>query len=231
MNDIGIIGASGFFGHTLSNVFKKSNFNTREITRENYNQNKLEKFDILINTATPSQKFWASKNPYQDFHETVTLTADIVYNWNYDKLIQISSISSENYLNHHPYGVNKKAAEVISTYKNSLIVRLGTLYGPGLKKGSLYDLLNSKPLFVNIKSEYDFISTEFVSEWILKNLDKTGIVELGACDTISLERIATELNYNPTSSDRLEKIFSSRIITGMPSAGLVLDFAKNYVNL
>ena len=230
MDIIGIIGAKGFFGKTLCKIFKEHQFNIIEITKENYDQLKSQQFDILINTATPSKKFWASQNPYLDFQKTVCLTADIVYNWNYEKLIQISTISANDYKTHQPYSINKRSAEVISHFKNSLVVRLGSIYGSDLNKGALYDLLNSKPLFVDANSEYDFISTDFVSEWILKNLDRNGIVELGACDTISLSDIASKLNLKIKSSGRLEKIFSPRIEPNMPSAKNVIEFAKNYIH-
>lgn len=228
---IGIIGSSGFLGTNISKFSRNFKFEIIDITKENYTFYKKEKFDILINTAMPSAKFWALNNPFDDFQKTVGLTADIVYNWNYEKLIQISTISAEEYVNRHPYAINKKTAEILSSYKNHLIIRVGTLYGDGLKKGALYDLLNSKRLYVDIKSEYDYIDTEFVSTWIFNNLDRTGIVELGACDTISLSEIATTLDITVNSSGRCEKIFSPRIEPNMPSARNVLNFARKYLEL
>ncbi len=158
------------------------------------------------------------------------MTGDITYNWNYEKLVQISTISAEDYANHHPYAINKQSAEIISSYKNSLIVRLGALYGEGLNKGPLYDLLNSKQLFVDVKSQYNYISTDFVSEWIFQNFDRSDIVELVEYDTISLLDVAKNLHLKVNSSARFEKIFSSKIEPGMPSAKDVLHFAKNYRN-
>lgn len=225
---IGIIGSNGFLGKSLCRISKNFNYEIIEITKENYNQYKPKNFDILINAATPSKKFWAFQNPYLDFEKTVGLTADIVYNWNYEKLIQISSISAEEYMDQHPYSINKKAAEIISSFKNSLIVRLGSLYGEGLNKGPLYDLLNSNQLFVDLNSEYNYISVDFVSEWIFKNLNRLGLVELGAYNSISLAEIATVLNFKVNFSGRLEKILSTKIESGMPSSKDVLSFAKNF---
>lgn len=226
---IGIIGSTGFLGKNISRTSKNFKFEIVDITKENFSHHRSQKFDILINTATPSAKFWALHNSYDDFQKTVSLTADIVYNWNYDKLIQISTISAENYEDHHPYAINKKAAEVLTHYKKHLIIRLGALYGDGLKKGALHDLLTSKQIHVDIKSEYNFISTDFISNWIFNNLERNGMVELGACDTISLLEIANALNINTQSSGRYEKIFSSRVESNMPSAKNVLQFARNYM--
>ena len=230
MTAIGIIGSNGFLGKSLCRISKNYEYEITEITKDTYEDYKSKKFNVLINAATPSKKFWAFQNPYLDFQKTVCLTADITYNWNYEKLVQISTISAEDYANHHPYAINKKSAEIISSYKNSLIVRLGALYGEGLNKGPLYDLLNSKQLFVDVKSQYNYISTDFVSEWIFQNFDRSDIVELGAYDTISLLDIAKNLHLKVDSSGRSEKIFSSKIEPGTPSAKDVLHFAKNYRN-
>ena len=228
MKRIGIVGAGGFFGKALCKVSGDFNFQIIQITRENFENHKKDKFDVLINTAMPSKKYWASINPYSDFQKSVGLTADLVYNWNYEKFIQISTISVNEIENKHPYGINKKAAEIIASHAESLIVRLGTIYGDGLSKGSLFDLLNSNKLYVDTKSEYDFISTDFVAKWIFTNIERTGVVELGAKDTISLQEIAKTLNLNVNGGERFECIFSSHIEDDMPCAKEVLKFAKNY---
>ena len=230
MTTIGIIGSNGFLGNTLRHISKNYEYEIIEITKNNYEQNKHKNFDIIINAAMPSKKYWAYENPYLDFEKTVCLTADISYNWNYNKLIQISTISAEDFSNSHPYMVNKKTAEILSSYKNHLIVRLGTLYGDGLVKGALYDLLNSNHIYVDPQSEFDFISTDFVSNWIFQNLDRSGLVELGACDTMSLLEIANKSQLDINSSGKLVKIFSSRTEPDMPSAKDVLKFTSNYKN-
>jgi len=230
LKKLGIVGANGFLGKTLVEVSKDFDFKTIEITRKNFDEHKDDKFDILINTAMPSKKYWASKNPFLDFQKSVELTAELVFNWNFDKFIHISSISVNEIETKHPYSINKKAADIIATYSKSLIVRLGALYGKGLQKGALYDLLNSNKLYVDLNSEYNYICTDFVSRWIYSNIDREGIVELGAVDTISLYEIANSLDLKVESGDRYEQIFSSQIESGMPHANEVLKYAANYVD-
>ena len=205
------------------------NFKITKITRQNFDDFKNDKFDILINTAMPSKKYWSLKNPYLDFQQSVGLTAELVFNWKFDKLIHISTISVNEIESKHPYHINKKVAEIMASCANSLVVRLGAIYGMGLKKGALFDLLNSNKLYVDINSEYNFISTHFVSKWIFSNIDRNGIVELGARDTISLLDITKTLDLNVESGERFERIFSSKIENDMPSAKEVLQFAKNYM--
>jgi len=225
---IGIVGAGGFFGNALCKVSDDFNFQIIPITRENFENYKKDKFEVLINTAMPSKKYWASINPYSDFQKSVCLTTDLVYNWNYDKFIQISTISINEIEKKHPYAVNKKAAEIIASFAKSLIVRLGAIYGAGLSKGSLFDLLNSNKLYADIKSEYNYINTEFVARWIFTNIDRLGVVELGAKDTISLLEIAKTLKLKVEGGERFERVFSPNVEAGMPSAKEVLEFAKSY---
>ena len=93
-----------------------------------------------------------------------------------------------------------------------------------MNKGALYDLLNSNKIFVNINSEYDFISTNFCAKWILKNLDRKGIVELGASDTLSLMDIANKLNLKPEYEGKKIIIHSDRIEENMPNVKEVWSF-------
>lgn len=228
MKKIGVVGAQGFLGKTLCKYAQNHDFEVIEITRKTFSKQSKQNYDFLINSATPSAKFWAQNNPYSDFQKTVELTANLVYNWNYQKFIQISTITAKEIISKHPYAINKRVAEITALHKDSLIVRLGALYGDGLKKGPLYDLLNSKKIFVDLKSEYNYISTDFVANWILNNLERKGTVELGAQDTLSLEQIVKKLNLDIEYQGKYEKIYTQDIEKGMPKANEVWNFINNY---
>ena len=223
---IGIVGANGFVGSALCRNFHKNN-EVIKINKNNYEKEKMEAYDVLINSAMPSAKYWANTNPYEDFKKTVELTADLAYNWKYKKIIQISTISVEKL--DSSYSINKKAAEVILNFKNSLIVRLGTLYGIGLKKGVLFDLLNGNTVYANQKSEFDFIDIDFCTKWILDNLDKKDTVSLGAKNTISLREIVEKFQIKANFEGKTNNIFSKNIPEGMPNSNEVFTFIENYI--
>ena len=83
---------------------------------------KNKQYDIVINSAMPSRRFWALNNPVSDVMESVVKTAEIFYEWKYDKFIQISSISAQIQTD-IPYGAHKKAAEVVvENNKDAMIV-------------------------------------------------------------------------------------------------------------
>lgn len=228
MKKIGIIGSSGFVGKALVISSKELDIPIISITKENFKKYALETFDILIHAAMPSGKYWAKNNPFEDFKKTVDVTAEVVYNWKYKKIILISTVSAKDYLTGHPYAVNKRIAELLVSSKNSLIVRLGSLYGNDMEKGPLYDLLHNKQLFVDIKSQYNFINVEFCASWIFNNLDKNGIIELGASNTLSLVEIAKKLQLNPKYDGEVETIVTEKMENSLPSTNEIWKFLEKY---
>tara|TARA_X000001388_G_scaffold68016_2_gene55588 strand:- start:199 stop:891 length:693 start_codon:yes stop_codon:yes gene_type:complete len=226
MKKIAIIGASGFVGSALSRQ-GKDKFDITSVTRKNFLECKNKQYDIVINSAMPSRRFWALNNPVSDVMESVVKTAEIFYEWKYDKFIQISSISAQIQTD-IPYGAHKKAAEVIvENNKDAMIVRLGALYGEGLTKSALFDLVNHNHIYVDIRSEYNYIDVDCAANWIFNNLEKTGIREVGAYDTVSLLELSAGIWDKPTYEGRFEKIHTDNVEYGMPSAKKVL----NYINL
>ena len=80
MIDIAVFGANGFVGSSICSELKnKRNF--IKITRENFSQYKDEEFNIIINSAMPSKRFWAKQNPELDYKETVLKTKNILLSW------------------------------------------------------------------------------------------------------------------------------------------------------
>lgn len=225
MKKIAIIGAEGFVGSALCRQ-AKDKFDLVRVTRSNYDICKNQKYDFVINTAMPSRRFWALNNPKKDVVETILKTAEIFYEWKYDKFIQISSISAGIQKN-IPYGSHKRAAEVIvEKDENAMIVRLGALYGDGLTKSALFDLVNHNHIYVDIQSEYNYIDVDFAASWILNNLDSKGIKEIGAHDTISLLTLSKGIWENPTHEGKFEKIHTDMVECNMPSAKEVINYLK-----
>ena len=196
MTSIAVVGASGYVGDALCKTLQKNtNFAVKTVTRENYEESKDQFFDILINTAMPSGRFWARNNPAKDFEETVIKTAGLVYKWKFGKFIQISTVSARCQLD-TVYGRNKAAAEDICGYGNNLIVRLGPMYSKNLSKGVLIDMLHGKKVFIDGRSKYCFTPLEFVASWIASNLECSGIKEVGSRNAVPLQEIAKYLGVN-----------------------------------
>ena len=129
-----------------------------------------------------------------------------------------------------PYGAHKRASEVLVENKdNTMIVRLGALYGDGLDKSALFDLVNHNPIYVDIDSEYNYIDIDFVANWILNNIDEIGIKEIGAHDSISLLDISKGIWDNPIYEGRKEIMYSEDVEDGMPSVSEVLKYMERFL--
>lgn len=227
--NIALFGSKGFVGSAILKSLKKLNYPVTEVTRENFKEVLGKEFDYVINAAMPSARFKAKNDPDWDFKETVQKTADIFYGVKFKKFIQISSISARC----QPetvYGRNKLAAESIVRGENSLIIRLGPLFGEDLKKGVLIDMLNNSKVFVGESSKYAFISTDFVGDWIANNLDKNGLVELGAKNSLSLKELAEQLKIKIEFEGKEDNQEIQNADLNYPEVKLVIDFMKNLIN-
>jgi nucleoside-diphosphate-sugar epimerase len=88
MKKIAVIGANGFVGSALCRQAREK-FELTKVTRQNYEDCRVKEYDIVINAAMPSKRFWAFQNPLLDVKETIVKTSNIFYGWNYNKFVQI----------------------------------------------------------------------------------------------------------------------------------------------
>lgn len=220
---IAVIGAGGFVGQALSEAFARNpRFQLFRVTRDNYETMKQTHYDYLINAAMPSKRFWAEKNPALDYDETVQKTKRLLREWHYKKFIHISSVSARMQQN-TVYGKHKAEAEKLCG-PTALIVRLTAMYGENLSKGALIDILNRRKVFISGESRYSFTPIEFVGEWLIKNLDRTGTVEVGARNSISLQEIASALGETAEFEGPTDIQEIQNPEPGFPDARSVIDF-------
>ena len=126
------------------------------------------------------------------------------------------------------YGRNKLAAESIINDRNSLIIRLGPMFGPSLKKGVLIDMLKGSKVYVGEKSRYSFVPLDFVGNWIAGNINRKGIWEVGAKNSISLENLASNLNLDVEFEGSEDHQEMQTVEANYPDVNLVIDFMKNH---
>lgn len=193
MTSVAVVGAEGYVGKALVSAFAgKPDCDLSQVTRSNYEKMSKTSYDVLINAAMPSARFWAKNKPSEDFKETVEKTADLFNRWRYRKFVQISTVSARCQLD-TVYGKHKAAAEKICGSGDNLVVRLGPLYSQGLKKGVLIDMLAGRTVFVAGESRYGFAPLEFSAGWIAGNWERSGIVEVGARNAVSLREVAKHI--------------------------------------
>jgi nucleoside-diphosphate-sugar epimerase len=233
MNKVAIIGANGFVGKALTKVFLKSGkYDIVKVISDNYESIKAQKikFDLIIHSAMPSKRWWAANNPLEDFDATVRLTAEILYNWDFKKIALISSVSARLQTD-HPYGRHKHLAEILvsNQSRENIVFRLGGLFGKGLDKGVIFDMIEGNEVFMTSDSAFNYIDTEVASELILKYIDKKGTLEIGAKNTISIGKIAQYFNLKVQFGNRREHQSTENPKSDFPDANEIIPYIQKII--
>jgi len=147
----GLIGYTGFVG---SNLQRATSFDALYNT-QNIAKIRGQSFDQLVCAAPQAKKWWANQNPEADL-ELIHQLMGHLEQVNTERFILISSIdvfpritavderfdcsSQEN----HAYGRNRLTLEqfVTAQFPNAFILRLPGLFGPGLRKNVIFDMIH-----------------------------------------------------------------------------------------
>lgn len=177
-NTKALIGYTGFVGGNLSRqVHFDYLFNS-----SNIHELKNYKYDIIICAAPSAVKWKANKEPEVDLsiiHRLIEDLSNVETKYFvhistidvYDNPVGVDEDTIIDNLTLHPYGKHRLLLEnfVRETFDNHLIIRLPALFGEGIKKNLVYDLLNNNCLelqdadsefqFYNLANLYEDIST------------------------------------------------------------------------
>ncbi|WP_229954194.1 NAD-dependent epimerase/dehydratase family protein [Parasphingorhabdus litoris] len=122
---------------------------------------KGQKFDLVVCAGAPAIMWAANANPQADMHNLQQL-ADAICSADIGCLVLISTIgvfddvsagyteSNANFEKQSAYGLNRRELEVelASKFHSIHIIRLPALFGSGLKKNFIFDILNPEPSFI-----------------------------------------------------------------------------------
>lgn len=237
-----LIGHTGFVGSAIKRYLEDKNISYLGVNRGNYDKFKGASVGTLINANGNSKKYLAAKEPLEDFKQNVVSTMMTLRDFEFESYIFISSIDvyekhsstdetieeiSINPLNLSNYGFDKYLAElVVEKFASSwLVLRLGGMVGEGLKKNSIYDLINRDKLWVHPDSSYQYISTKEVARIITKlvsNGYRNEIFNICGSGTISIREVAEQFLNKSINSyewegsveryevniDKIKKIYS-----------------------
>ncbi len=149
-----IIGKTGFVGrHLIAQHDFQSQFN-----RSNISTSAEKEFDTLVCAAAPGSMFEANKYPERDKEKMLELI-EYLRKIKAKTFVLISSIAvlkdfagkddenTKNFQTELAYGRNRRLLEEFCQqhFNTCLIVRLPALFGKGLKKNFIFDLLNLSP--------------------------------------------------------------------------------------
>lgn len=149
-----LVGYSGFVGSNLKNQIQFDILINSKNAVEFRNQN----LNYLVFSGARAEKWKANQNPNSDsahIDELINMASTVKA----DRAVLISTVdvysetSEKNESDlatakNHAYGENRLRLETFFSahFKNSHIIRLPALFGPGLKKNIIYDFLNKNEI-------------------------------------------------------------------------------------
>lgn len=161
-----LIGHTGFVGGNLQAQHPEGAlFNSK-----NFRQMENQAFGDVICAGVSARKWWANKNPEEDLVNIQSLM-DTLEKASAQRFILISTIdvypvqqeADEGFdckeQENHPYGAHRLMFEEFcqSHFSQCFIIRLPGLFGDGLKKNVIFDLLNDNCLeMINPSSSFQY---------------------------------------------------------------------------
>jgi hypothetical protein len=164
-----LIGYTGFVGSNLLNKIKDKE-NLDLYNSKNINKIKNINYDEVICAGLPATKWIANKYPNKDTKNLNKLINNLK-KVKCDLFILISTIDVHN--KSEVYGNNRKLFENFIKKKfNYIIIRLPALFGKGLKKNIIFDLLNNNNIDkISIDDCFQWFDLESLYK-IINNLKK-----------------------------------------------------------
>lgn len=168
-----LIGHTGFVGSNLATQYEFTHcFNSK-----NYQTLQDQSFDLVVCAGVSAVKWWANQNPQQDL-ANINQLLSVLKTVQAKRFILISTIDvypriaeiDERFNCHqhdnHAYGKNRLYVEdsIKALCSDTYIFRLSGLFGKGLKKNVIYDLLNDNCLEI-INDQCSFQWYDLASLW------------------------------------------------------------------
>jgi hypothetical protein len=223
----GLIGHTGFIGTNL----KAEYFFDKKYNSSNIREIEGEQFDLLICAAPSAVKWKINKDPLPDLHNIAAIASHLS-KVQFKKMILISSIDvyggdiSKGFdedqappTNQHYYGFNRCMSEkYFSSLGDCSIIRLPGLFGTGLKKNIIFDLMNDNML--------ENISPKTKLQWFNVNKLK-GQIDFVLTNDIKLLNVAPE--PIPTS-EIISDLFPEKMSECRGVSDISYDVRTKYCN-
>jgi len=210
-----IIGYSGFVGRNLMNQFTFDGlYNSKNIS-----EIRGKEFDLLICAGVSAVKWKANKYPEEDLN-SINILIENIKNVKTKKFILISTIdvyknpvldvNEDTFIESEqlePYGKNRFYFEqfIRQNFNDSLIVRLPGLFGEGLKKNFIFDMINNNCLdFTDKDSFFQFYCLELLWRDIERALENNFNLVNFSTEPIRCEELAREC-FNMEFRNKTEK--------------------------
>jgi nucleoside-diphosphate-sugar epimerase len=253
-----ILGGAGFVGSAFARVCEKRGWEHAVIARANYATFVGKSCDVFVNANGNSRKNLAVRAPLEDFDASVRTVRASLADFKFASYVLLSSCDvypdcstpsatieegSIDMRRQSPYGFHKYLAELSVRHVASrwLVTRLGGFVGPGLWKNAIYDILVGGPLWLDPRSELQFIATDDAAEIILglaRASVSNDIVNVCGKGTIVLqeviEAVGKPVPVHPDSPRVVYDVSTRKLerLTSVPETReTVLEFVRSRPNV
>jgi nucleoside-diphosphate-sugar epimerase len=220
-----LIGYTGFVGSTLSQSLQPSHrYRSTDI-----DDIRGHEFEHVVCAGVQAMKWWANLHPDKDW-DGIDRLLDALREVKCSRFTLISTIDvypapqviDENSLidrnGHHAYGLHRLMVEdwVRDHFSNVSILRLPGLFGPGLKKNVIYDMLHSNNLDrVHPGGVFQYYDTRCLYQDISRVWD--------------LEIPLLNVSSEPISTQEIsDRFFPDKLLTGSGDAPQGYDMRSVY---
>lgn len=225
---LALIGYTGFVGSTLDLAMRPSH----RFRSTNIEEMKGKHYDHIVCAGVQAMKWWANQNPDKDLNGIERLL-NVLDTVTAERFTLISTIDvypsprdvSEDTLidksSHHPYGLHRLIVEewVRKHFDKHCILRLPGLFGPGLKKNVIYDLIHDNNLEnIHENGIFQYYDTRLLADDIHKSI-KYNISLLN----VSSEPIAT--------SEIRDVFFPGKKLRAAGASPAGYDMKSNYASI
>jgi len=163
------VGRKALIGRGLvaSNIDRPGRFTDRYHTQNIHEMS--GHYDLIVCAAPSGTKWKANDTPAQDW-TSVSKLIETISHVTADNFVLISTIDATK---ENAYGKNRKFLEnaILDLFPKAIILRLPALFGPGLKKNVLYDLMNGG-MNVNAADVYQWFNLTKLWRYICHYLSK-----------------------------------------------------------
>jgi nucleoside-diphosphate-sugar epimerase len=221
-----VLGGTGLIGAAVCERLSRDGAEVVAIHSRNRASHTGIRADVLVNCNGNSYRYKAADDPRWDFDASVLTVEESLFDFEVERYIHVSSVDVYNDISDpahndeaaiinpahlHPYGFHKWLAErlVERFASGALILRVGTVIGPMLKKGPLFDLLHRAPLHMSPESGFSFIDTGTIAGVVAAFIDSPPpqrIVNVTGTGTAQLRALCDEFGIACSVAPEAERV-------------------------
>ena len=226
MKTVAVVGAAGYVGSQIARaVLASGRYHLIPVLRTDPAEALIANADIIVYAANPARRFQAEKDPVHDFAVTVEKTGRFFTLARGKRFVLVSSLSCRTQLD-TSYGRHRRACELIVLSEDSLVVRLGPMFGGNRTKDTLHDILAGRQIFVAAETGYAYVDVAWVGKKIIELLEVPGgLREIGARNAVRLGDLCGHFASTSTFSG-IDDTQIPEDFTDGPDALAVFRFAE-----